>query len=181
MLSVTFLIQNLLILYLILVIELQNQITIVVVRTRSLIYSMTFVVVVQSSWWGVPDTILCDKVCQWLARGRWLFPDTPGFPPIKHWPPRYNWNIVVSGIKHHNSVVQSCWRLIRCSCDVFNYVGQQHMCWRNAIKQLHSTKRHKRCHCWSKNCLPSQSTWVRFRILMELLMINVFLCLCSVL
>jgi hypothetical protein len=119
-LSITFLIQNLLILYLILVIELQNQITIVVVRTRSLIYSMTFVVFVQSSWWGVLDTTLCDKVCQWLAGGQWLFPDTPVFQPIKHWPPRYNWNIVVSGIKHHNAVVQSCWRLMRCSCDIFS-------------------------------------------------------------
>ena len=26
---------------------------------------------------GVSDTTLCDKVCQWLAAGRWLSPDTP--------------------------------------------------------------------------------------------------------
>jgi hypothetical protein len=25
-----------------------------------------------SSWWSVLDTTLCDKVCQWLATGRWL-------------------------------------------------------------------------------------------------------------
>ena len=30
---------------------------------------------------GVLDTTLCDKVCQWLATGRWFFPVTP--PPIK--------------------------------------------------------------------------------------------------
>jgi hypothetical protein len=24
------------------------------------------------SWWGVFDTTLCDKVCQWLAAGRWF-------------------------------------------------------------------------------------------------------------
>ena len=26
------------------------------------------------SWWGVLDTTLCDKVCQWLATGRWFSP-----------------------------------------------------------------------------------------------------------
>jgi hypothetical protein len=28
------------------------------------------------SWWGVLDTALCDKVCQWLA-GRWFSPGPP--------------------------------------------------------------------------------------------------------
>jgi hypothetical protein len=23
-------------------------------------------------WWGVLDTTLCDKACQWLATGRWF-------------------------------------------------------------------------------------------------------------
>ena len=27
--------------------------------------------------WGVLDTTLCDKVCQWLVTGRWFSPDTP--------------------------------------------------------------------------------------------------------
>ena len=27
--------------------------------------------------WGVLDTTLCDKVCQWLAAGRFIFPGTP--------------------------------------------------------------------------------------------------------
>jgi hypothetical protein len=26
---------------------------------------------------GVHDTLLCDKVCQWLAAGGWFSPDTP--------------------------------------------------------------------------------------------------------
>ena len=39
-------------------------------------------------------TTLCDKVCQWPATGRW-------FPPPINWPPRYNWNIVESDVKHH--------------------------------------------------------------------------------
>ena len=48
---------------------------------------------------GVFNTTLCDKVCQWLVVGQWFS------PPIKltamHiW---YNWNIVESDIKHHNS------------------------------------------------------------------------------
>jgi hypothetical protein len=29
------------------------------------------------SWRGVLDTTLCDKVCQWLAAGRWFSPGTP--------------------------------------------------------------------------------------------------------
>jgi len=29
------------------------------------------------SWWGVLDTTLCDKVCQWLAAGGWFSPGTP--------------------------------------------------------------------------------------------------------
>jgi hypothetical protein len=29
------------------------------------------------SWRGVLDTTLCDKVCQWLAVGRWFSPGTP--------------------------------------------------------------------------------------------------------
>ena len=49
---------------------------------------------------GVLDTTLCDKVCQWLATGWWFPPVTPVSPP-KKWPPRYNWNIVESDVKHH--------------------------------------------------------------------------------
>jgi hypothetical protein len=45
---------------------------------------------------GVLDIALCDKVCQWLTTDRSLgFSDYSGF-----WPPRYNWNIVESGVKH---------------------------------------------------------------------------------
>jgi hypothetical protein len=51
---------------------------------------------------GVLDTTLCDKVCQWLARGRWFSQGTPISSINKNWPPRYNWNIVESGVKHHN-------------------------------------------------------------------------------
>ena len=29
------------------------------------------------SWWGVHDTTLCDKICQWLAIGRWFSLGTP--------------------------------------------------------------------------------------------------------
>ena len=29
------------------------------------------------SWQGVPDTTLCDKVCLWLATGRWFSQVTP--------------------------------------------------------------------------------------------------------
>ena len=29
------------------------------------------------SWWGLLDTRLCDKICQWLAAGRWFSTGTP--------------------------------------------------------------------------------------------------------
>jgi len=34
-----------------------------------------------SSWWGVHDTTLCDKVCRWLTTGWWFSPGTP-VPPV---------------------------------------------------------------------------------------------------
>ena len=46
------------------------------------------------------DTTLCDKVCPWLVTGRWFSLGIRFPPPIKL--PRYKWNIVESGIKHHN-------------------------------------------------------------------------------
>ena len=51
---------------------------------------------------GELDTILCDKGCQWLATGRWFSPSTPIHPQMKLTATIYNWNIVVSGVKHHN-------------------------------------------------------------------------------
>ena len=50
---------------------------------------------------GVINTTLCYKVCQWLAAGLWFFPGTPDLLQWK-WQPQYNWNIVESGIIHHN-------------------------------------------------------------------------------
>ena len=54
------------------------------------------------SWWGVLDKALCDKVCQWLAAGQWFSPGTSVSSTNKTDPPYYYWNIVESGIKHHN-------------------------------------------------------------------------------
>ena len=42
---------------------------------------------------------LCDKVCQWLATGGWFL----RVLQQGNWPPRYSWDIVESGIRHHNS------------------------------------------------------------------------------
>jgi len=47
------------------------------------------------------DTTLFDKVCQWLTAGRWFTPGTLVSSTNKTDPPRYNWNIVKSGVKHH--------------------------------------------------------------------------------
>jgi hypothetical protein len=35
------------------------------------------------SWWGVPDSTLCDKVCQWHAIGRWFSSDISISPTNK--------------------------------------------------------------------------------------------------
>ena len=51
-------------------------------------------------WRGVPDTTLCDQVCQWLATGRCFLQVLRFSPPI-NWLPRYNWSIVESVVKHH--------------------------------------------------------------------------------
>jgi hypothetical protein len=45
------------------------------------------------------DTTLCDKVYEWLARGRWFSPGTPVSSTNKT--DRHDWNIAESGIKHH--------------------------------------------------------------------------------
>ena len=47
---------------------------------------------------GALETTFCDKVCQWLTTGQWF---SQGFPPPIKLTPRYNWNIVESGIKHN--------------------------------------------------------------------------------
>jgi hypothetical protein len=52
------------------------------------------------SWWHVLDTTLCDKVCQWLPADQWFSPVSSTITNDS--PPRYNWNIVESGVKHHN-------------------------------------------------------------------------------
>jgi hypothetical protein len=39
------------------------------------------------------------KVCQWQVGS---FLRTFRFPQQQNWPPRYNWHIVESGVKHHN-------------------------------------------------------------------------------
>ena len=45
---------------------------------------------------GVLDTILCDKVCEWLKARRLFSPGTPVSSRDKT-----DWNIVEGGIKHH--------------------------------------------------------------------------------
>jgi hypothetical protein len=48
---------------------------------------------------------LCDKVCQWLEQvGGFL--RVLRFPP-PNCPSRYNWNIVESGVKHHQANKQT--------------------------------------------------------------------------
>jgi hypothetical protein len=45
-------------------------------------------------------TTLCDKVCQWLATGRWFSPCSPDSSTNKT---DHHGNIVESGVKHHQT------------------------------------------------------------------------------
>ena len=56
---------------------------------------------ISRSWPGVLHTTLCEKVCQWLATGRWFSPGTPVFSTNKINAKIYSWNIVESGVKYH--------------------------------------------------------------------------------
>ena len=54
---------------------------------------------------GILNTTLCDKVCQWLATGRWLSPvSSTNKTDLHDW---NNGNIVESDVKHHNPNVES--------------------------------------------------------------------------
>ena len=44
---------------------------------------------------GVLDITLCGKVCRWFS------PGTMVSSTDLNWPPRYNWNIIESCVKHH--------------------------------------------------------------------------------
>ena len=44
--------------------------------------------------------MMCTLYNMWT--GRWFFPGTPFYFTNKAEPPRYNWNIVESGVKYHN-------------------------------------------------------------------------------
>ena len=46
--------------------------------------------------------IIRDKGFQWFAIGRWFSPGPTVSSTNKTRQPRYNWNIVESGVKHHN-------------------------------------------------------------------------------
>ena len=52
---------------------------------------------------------LCDKVCQWLATGQWFSPGLPVSSTTKtdRHDISYNWNIIESGIKHHQTNKQT--------------------------------------------------------------------------
>ena len=48
-------------------------------------------------------------------------------PPIKHWPPWYNWNIVESGVNHHNQPTYPPIHLPLLKLFFF-YLPKLHMC-----------------------------------------------------
>ena len=71
----------------------------------------------------VLDTTLCAKVCQWLTNRSVFFSGYSSFLP------RYNWNIVESGVKLHSSTpfINNYW-LFSCDCLLFLFLHAQQMC-----------------------------------------------------
>ena len=51
-------------------------------------------------WCSVLHTTLCDNVSVTWGRSV-VFYVYSGFPHQYNWPPRYSWNIIESGVKHH--------------------------------------------------------------------------------
>jgi hypothetical protein len=47
-------------------------------------------------------TTVCDKAWLWLATGRWFSPGPP-LSSTNETDSQYNWNIVESGVKHHQA------------------------------------------------------------------------------
>jgi hypothetical protein len=58
-------------------------------------------------------TCICDAVCQWLATGLCF---SPVSSTNKTDMPRYNWNIVESGVKHYKTYQIITLTLFSCSC-----------------------------------------------------------------
>jgi hypothetical protein len=56
---------------------------------------------ISNNIWSIYDTTLCDSLSVTCIRSV-VFSGYSGFLHQKKWLPWYNWNIVKSGIKHHN-------------------------------------------------------------------------------
>jgi hypothetical protein len=59
--------------------------------------------VVRLTFWCLCFIVYSYNVCQWLLIGRWFSPVVSA--NYITWPPWYNWNIVESGVKHHNPYI----------------------------------------------------------------------------
>ena len=70
------------------------------------------------------------------------------FPPLINWPPRYNWNNVESGVKHHKTkqpIVHCCSLQCICVCifllaSIINLIVSSSKQWREAKLMLVSKK-----------------------------------------
>ena len=66
-------------------------------------FTTTYAISAYNHW----CTTIYDKVCQWLATGRWFSLVFQFPPPIKL--TGYNWNIVESGVNHHQTNTHIFW------------------------------------------------------------------------
>jgi hypothetical protein len=79
--------------------------------------SVPVTIEVGSSWRGVLDTTLCNKICQWLATGRWFSPNTPVSSTNATWTKVLSWDrhkhdcidsrIIWSQLKYYSILIAS--------------------------------------------------------------------------
>ena len=69
-------------------------------------------------WVRISIRVMCRTFCnivrQWFATGRLFSQGTAVYSTDKNWWPRYNWNIVESGVKHHKPSLRLSWRSCIC-------------------------------------------------------------------
>jgi hypothetical protein len=77
------------------------------------------------SWRGVLNTTLCDKICQWLATGRWFSPSAPVSSIKKTDRHDIAKKIAIRGVKYHKpnqiDVTLTCYTFLNSQAKTYCY------------------------------------------------------------
>jgi hypothetical protein len=126
-------------------------------------------------WRGVVDTTLCDKVCQWLATGRWFSPGTLVFSNNKT--DRNDITEILLKVALNTITVRLV--VLKCNRSFFSVRNCRlfELSVINYDKAKATTYPSSRQRAWSVlvkqiNCLPFQSTWVHPRVLVGFMLLD---------